>query len=131
MNEELQQQLDPTSLDVVKDTTLTFLDDVITATDRMLSDVDAAGVPDVDDGGVAARRVSTALSDVRDALAGARDRVEGLSNDDPEAFGSELQTIGRDLRESLADTTGTLESFEVPELEEAADDVPACDQLAA
>lgn len=131
LNEELQQQLDPTSLDVVKDTTLSFLDDVIAATDRMLSDVEAAGVPDVDDGGEAARRVSTALGDVRDALAAARDRVEGLSNDDPEAFGSELETIGQDLRESLEDTTGTLESFEVPELEEAADDVPACDQLAA
>ena len=98
----------------MKDTTLAFLDDVIAATDRMLSDVQAAGVPDVTDGGEAARRVSTALGDVRDALAGARDRVEGLSNDDPEAFGSELATIGEDSRESLEDTTGTLESFEVP-----------------
>ena len=131
LNEELQDQLDPTSLDVVKDTTLAFLDDVIAATDRMLSDVQAAGVPDVADGGEAARGVSTALGDVREALAGARDRVEGLSNDDPEAFGSELETIGEDLRDSLEDTTSTLESFEVPELEEAADDVPACDQLAA
>lgn len=130
LNDELQQ-LDPTSLDVVKDTTLTFLDDVIAATDRMLSAVEAAGVPDVDDGGEAARRVSTALGAVRAALAGARDRVQGISNEDPKAFGAELQTIGEDLRESLDDTTGTLESFEVPELEEAADDVPACDRLAA
>ena len=131
LNEDLQEQLDPTSLDAVKDTTLAFLDDVIAATDRMLSDVRTAGVPDVADGGEAARRVSTALGDVRDALAGARDRVEELSNNDPEAFGSELETIGGDLRESLEDTTGTLDSLEVPELEEAADDVPACDQLAA
>ena len=100
LNDELQSNSSPTSLDDVKDTTLAFLDDVIAATDRMLSDVQAAGVPDVTDGGEAARRVSTALGDVRDALAGARDRVEGLSNDDPEAFGSELATIGEDLRES-------------------------------
>ena len=90
----------------------------------------AGRVPDVTDGGEAARRVSTALGDVRDALAGARDRVEGLSNDDPEAFGSELATIGED-RGSPSRTRPARWSPSRSRLEEAADDVPACDQLAA
>ena len=112
LNDELQEQLDPTSLDDVKDTTLAFLDDVIAATDRMLSDVQAAGVPTTD-GGEAARRVSTALGDVRDALAGARDRVEGLRTTTRRRSGRSSRPSAR-IAGVLEDTTGTLESFEVP-----------------
>lgn len=130
--QELQRAIgEPTDLDSVKETTVSFLDEVIEATDRMMTDVEAAGVPDVQDGEQVARRVTTALGDVRDALADARDRVEGLSTADPEGFATELQAVSADMQTSLQDTVGTLDSFEVPELEEAADDVAACDELAA
>ena len=131
LNEELQAQMEPTSLDVVKDTMLTFFDDAISATDRLLSDVEAAGVPDVPDGEQTARRVSTALGDIRDALTDARGRVEAQPIDPPEEFAAELQATAEQLQVSIEDAAGTLESCEVPELEEAADDVAACDELAA
>jgi hypothetical protein len=130
-NEELQSGMEPTSLDVVKDTALSFFDDVIASTDRMLTEAEAAGVPDVADGEEAARHVSAALRDMRDALTDARDRVEALSIEDPQAFASELQAIGEDMKVSLDEVTGSLDSFESHELEEAADDVPACERLAA
>jgi len=132
LTQELQGAMeDPADLETVKETTVTFLDESVAATERMLTDVGAAGIPDVPDGEEAARRVTAALGDVRDVIAAARDRVEGLSTADPEGFATELQAVSSDLQTSLQDVVGTLESFEVPELEEAADDVPACDELAA
>ena len=108
LNAELQEQLDPTSLDDVKDTTLAFLDDVIAATDRMLSDVQAAGVPDVTDGGEAlggCRR--------RSATSGTRWPAPGIAS-----RGSRTTTrrrSGRSSRRSAriqesSTRTGTLES---------------------
>jgi hypothetical protein len=128
LTEELQSHTDdPASLDVVKDTTVAFFDDAITATDALLADVEAAGVPDVADGGETARRVTTAIDDIRDAIAEGRDRVDGLSIEDPQAFASELRTISDDVGADLQDVTSELASFEAPELDEAAEDVPACE----
>jgi hypothetical protein len=130
LTEELQSQTnEPASLDVVKETTVAYFDDAITATDALLTDVEGAGVPDVADGEETARRVTTAIDDIRDAMTEGRDRIEGLSTEDPQAFASELRTITNDVGTDLEDVSSELESFQAPELDEIAEDVPACEGL--
>ncbi|HEX5937108.1 MAG TPA: hypothetical protein VFZ75_05385 [Actinomycetota bacterium] len=114
LSEELQRGEDPSSLDVVKDAALSYFDDVIASTDRMVAEAEAAGVPDVADGEEAARQVSTALGEMRSALTDARDRMDGLSIEGPQAFASELQSISEDMKGSLDEVAGSLDSFEAP-----------------
>jgi hypothetical protein len=131
LNEDLQGSLDPNDLDALKGVMVGFLDDVVTATDSAISEVEAVGVPDVEDGEAAAETVLTALRDSKAVFEDARDRVDGLSTADPAAFSEELQALGTDLQTSMSGIGGQLDQFASPELKEAANDVPACDQVAA
>ena len=127
---ELQRVTEePASLDVVKETTVAFFDDSITATDRLSEQVEAAGVPDVADGEETARQLSTAVDAIRVAMAEGRDRVAGLSIEDPQAFASELQAVTDDVGADLDDVSSDLESFQAPELDEIAENVTACEGL--
>jgi hypothetical protein len=131
LNEDLQASLDPNDLDALQDVMVDFLDDVVTATDSAISEVEAVGVPDVEGGQAAAGAVLTALRDSKTIFEDARDRVDGLSTADPAAFGEELQTLGTDLQTSMSGIGGQLDQFASPELDEAADDVAECDEVAA
>jgi hypothetical protein len=131
LNAELQSNLEPTSIDSLKTAMVGFLDDVITATDSVIDEVENVGVPDVEDGEATAETVLTALSDSRDVFADARDRVDGLATDDPAAFGEELQTLATDLQTSLAGIGEELDRFDSPELDEASENVPECEQVSS
>jgi hypothetical protein len=131
LNEDLQASLDPNDLDALKDVMVDFLDGVVTATDSVITEVEGVGVPDVDNGEAAAETVITALRDSKAIFEDARDRVDGLSTADPAAFGEELQALGTDLQTSMSEIGGELEQFASPELDEAANDVPECDEVSA
>jgi hypothetical protein len=131
LNADLQASLDPNDIDALKDVMVDFLDDVVTATDSAISEVEAVGVPDVEDGEAASETVLTALRDSKAIFEDARDRVEELSTADPAAFGEELQTLGTDLQTSMSGIGSELDQFASPELDEAANDVPACDEVSS
>ena len=131
LNEDLQANLDPSSIDSLKDAMVTFLDDVIASTDAVIADVEEVGVPDVEDGDAAARHLLTGLRDSRGVFENARDRVEAMSTDDPAAFGEELQTVGTDIQTSMSTIGEDLGRFESPELDEASKDIPECEEVSA
>jgi hypothetical protein len=131
LNEDLQANLDPSSIDALKDAMITFLNDVIASTDAVIADVEDVGVPDVEDGDAAAQHLLTGLRDSRGVFESARDRVEAMSTDDPAAFGEELQTVGTDIQTSMSTIGEDLGQFESPELDEASEDIPECDEVAA
>jgi hypothetical protein len=131
LNQDLQANLDPTSMDSLKDAMVGFLEDVTTATDSVISDVEAVGIPDVEDGQAAADAVLSALRDSRAVFADAHDRVEGLSTDDPAAFAEELETLGTDIGSSMSGIGGELDQFASPELDEVSQDIPECQEVAA
>ena len=130
LNEGLAAELDPTSLESLKSGMVGFLDDVIASTESVIGEVEAVGIPDVDNGEATAERILTALRDSQDVFERARDRVAGLATDDPTAFTEALQTLGTDLQTSLSGIGSELETFAVPELDEASEDVPECDAAA-
>ncbi|MCD6021355.1 MAG: hypothetical protein K0R20_1065 [Actinomycetia bacterium] len=131
LNEDLQANLDPSSIDALKDAMVTFLDDVIASTDTVIADVEDAGVPDVEDGDAAAQHLLTGLRDSRGVFEDARDRVEAMSTDDPVAFGEDLQTVGTDIQTSMSTIGEDLGQFESPELDEVSKDIPECEAVAA
>ena len=131
LNEDLQANLDPSSIDALKDTMVMFLDDVIASTDTVIAEVENVGVPDVDDGDAAAQHLLTGLRDSRGVFQNARDRVEAMPTDDPAAFGEELQTVGTDIQTSMSSIGEDLGGFESPELDEVSKDIPECQEVAA
>jgi hypothetical protein len=131
LNEDLQANLDPSSIDALKDAMVTFLDDVIASTDTVIANVEDAGVPDVDDGVAAAQHLLTGLRDSRGVFQDARDRVEAMPTDDPAAFGEELQTVGTDIQTSMSTIGEDLGRFESPVLDDASKDIPECEAVAA
>jgi hypothetical protein len=131
LNEDLQANLDPSSIEALKTAMVTFLDDVITSTDTVIADVEDAGVPDVEDGDAAAQHLLTGLRDSRGVFEDARDRVEAMSTDDPAAFGEELQTVGTDIQTSMSTIGEDLGQFESQELDEVSKDIPECAAVAA
>lgn len=131
LNEDLQANLDPSSIDALKDTMVMFLDDVIASTDTVIADVEDVGIPDVDDGDAAAQHLLTGLRDSRGVFENARDRVEAMPTDDPEAFGEELQSVGTDIQTSMSTIGEDLGRFESPVLDEVSKDIPECEAVAA
>lgn len=131
LNEDLQANLDPSSIDALKDAMVTFLDDVIASTDTVIADVEDVGIPDVDDGDAAAQHLLTGLRDSRGVFENARDRVEAIPTDDPAAFGEELQTVGTDIQTSMSTIGEDLGRFESPVLDEVSKDIPECEAVAA
>lgn len=131
LNEDLQANLDPSSIDALKDAMVTFLDDVIASTDTVIADVEDVGIPDVDDGAAAAQHLLTGLRDSRGVFEDARDRVEAMPTDDPAAFGEELQTVGTDIQTSMSTIGEDLGRFESPVLDDVSKDIPECEAVAA
>ncbi len=120
------------SIEDVRERLVAFVDDAIERTDQMLSEIEDAGSPDIDDGEQLADDFLEVLSGFNTALEEVRTTAEGLS-DDPaqfvegaqqiatamEAAGSEIQTGLNDLQQS-ADSD---------DLDAAFDDEPACQEL--
>ena len=100
-------------------------------TDTVISDVEDVGIPDVDDGDASAQHLLTGLRDSRGVFENARDRVEAMPTDDPEAFGEELQSVGTDIQTSMSTIGEDLGRFESPVLDEVSNDIPECDAVAA
>ena len=128
---EFTASLDPTAaLEDQKTVVVTYLEDVITATETMISEVEAVGVPDVDNGEAVVGAVRDSFQQAQAVLEDAKSTVEGLSIDDPVAFGNALIDLGTSLETSLAGVGDSLGALDSQELSEAAAAAPACSQFA-
>ncbi|MDQ3985389.1 MAG: hypothetical protein M3280_02690 [Actinomycetota bacterium] len=126
------QSLDPqTPAPEQKEKATEFLEATIESTDEMISDVEDAGVPDVENGDQIAEDVVGTLEDARQAYEEANEKVADLSTDDPAAFQQGLSEIGQALSaqgEALRTSMSTLQESE--ELQNAGQDVQPCQDLA-
>ena len=123
--------IDPTDVQATKDALVDLFDQMLAATDTLISNLDAAGTPDIENGEEIRSSLSASFEQARSALDDAKTQVEALSVDDPAAFGTELQNIGTAIQSSMSGITGSLSGLAAPELEQAAANEPACSALAA
>jgi hypothetical protein len=112
-----------------KELLTSFMSEMINDTDELIASVDGAGIPDVEDGEQIAEEVQTALEDVRQILNNARSQIEDLPTDDPQAFAEGTQEIGTSLQESGEGIQSGLSELQSAELEEASQDVEACQEI--
>ncbi|MGH2821211.1 MAG: hypothetical protein ACRDJ5_11215, partial [Actinomycetota bacterium] len=107
------------------------LEDYARRVDRAIEEVEAVGVPDVDNGREAADRLTSFLADMKSAFEGAAERVRKLPTGSPEQFGRGVQRIFTSFSTRVELITQPLEEAEFGSapLEEAAGDDPTCRQL--
>jgi hypothetical protein len=124
---------DVSDAESAKDTLVSYLDSVVAATDTLVSDIQAAGVPDVENGEAIASEMRTAIASVGDDFAAAKADVEALSVDDPAAFASGLTDVGTTLT-NAGTTAGTTfdqlaEQYPSADLDAAAAEAASCQNV--
>lgn len=129
-NETLTQSLDPQSTPAEgKEQLQIFLDAVIQDTDKLISSVDAAGVPDVEGGQQAATQIKQAAETAKTSFENARTEVEQLPTD-PQGFQAGAQQIGGEIGSSLSRVGEELRNrSQSEEIRQAFEESPSCAQL--
>jgi hypothetical protein len=120
---------DATDAAATQATLVDFLDGLVTSTDEMITKIESAGVPDTDGGQEAQSAVLDSLENVKTLFEESRDKVAGLSTDDPKAFGQALQSIGTDLQDAADGATSSLDSITDSDINAAFGTNPACASL--
>ncbi len=119
----------------LKELTVAFVDRAVDATEVLLDRIEEAGVPAVDDGADVADTFLTAIGEVRDVFADVRDGIAGLPTDDPRALARGLEGFAAAIGENTAAAAEVLEEARAaglggPELAEAFEEEPACEEAA-
>jgi hypothetical protein len=124
---ELQKRLEPTaSPSEQKDALAAFLDDALAANDQLVEDLDAAGVPDTKNGEEVAEAVQAAAEGARERLADARDEVDDLPTESPQAFEEAAGDFRDELGSALEGLGAGITEVDTPELEKALGEESAC-----
>jgi hypothetical protein len=129
-NQTLTQSLNPQSTpEEGKEQLQIFLDAVILDTDKLISSVNAAGVPDVDGGQQAATQIKQAAESAKTSFESARTEVGQLPTD-PAGFQAGAQQIGGQIGSSLSGVGEQLRSrSQSEEIRQAFEESPTCAQL--
>ncbi len=122
-----------TDIESAKQTLGDFLDGASTATDEMVSEVEAAGVPDVENGEEIAQKFQANLAAVGDSFDQAKTDLDALSTDDPTGFAAGLQGIATTLTTAGTEAGQAFDKLaaEYPSagIDDAAAEVPECAAL--
>jgi len=109
-----------------KENLIRLFDGAQKTTETAREKVEAAGVPDVDNGRKIALSFVATLASVRDAYGHAKDGIGGLTSGDPKTFSdgvaSVLTTLNTEWQRSSIDVT----QLDSVELRKAFDEVPEC-----
>jgi hypothetical protein len=103
-----------------------FVDGAEAASDQLVEDVDAAGVPDIDDGEEVADAFLDAVDETRDEIGEAGDEISEIPTDTPSAYRTAVDEFVTDLRSTLEGIDEHVEDIDAPELDMALDEADAC-----
>lgn len=119
-----------TDAESAKETLVSYLDSIVAATGTLVTDIQAAGVPDVENGEAIATEMRSAIASVGDDFAAAKAKVEALSIDDPAAFASGLTEVGTTLTDAGTAAGSTFdqlaEKYPAADLDAAATEAASC-----
>jgi hypothetical protein len=114
----------------VKQKLLTFLEDAKKSTEEMVSDVKAAGAPDVKDGEAIQRDLESGLTEASTSFERAVTQAKKLPTNNPQALTTGLSTLAGRIQTELTATGkhfSDLEGkYDVGDLNKAMTDEPAC-----
>ena len=124
-------QLSTASPEEGKEALSGFIGDAVDAVGSAATEIEGAGIPDVEGGDEVASTLSSALTQLQSTLEEAQASAEDLPTDSPQAFATAAQEIGTAVQDASAEiATGLQEIGTNEELETAAQDAEACQSLA-
>ena len=124
---ELQEGVEPgRSPEEDRDALQQFVEGAVEASDALVDDVEAAGEPDIEDGGDVAEAFRTAVADTRDELEEARDDVAQIPTDSPGAYRTAVEEFTSEVRNTLEGIDERFQDVDAPELDMALDEASAC-----
>jgi prophage DNA circulation protein len=119
-----------TDLKSVKQKLVAFLEDAQKSTEKMVSDVKAAGAPAVKDGPAIQQDLESGLTGAQNSFEHAVTQAKKLPTNNPRALTTGLTTLGQTIQSELTATGqhfSNLENkYDVSDLNEAMKDEPAC-----
>lgn len=124
----ITEGIDPGDAEAGKERLEEFIGDTVTGTEELISNVEAAGIPDTDGGEEAAEQIQSGLEQVKTILEDAQDQIADLPTDDPQAFGTGAQEIATSLQEATGEAAGAIDSANSEELTEAFGNNEDCSQ---
>lgn len=113
-----------------KDLLVNLLSEISAATGDLVTAVEDAGVPDVDNGEEISANLADAFRQAQQILDEAQADVEDLPSD-PQAFQQGAAEIGPTLQEAISSITESLEGSQSDELDQAFEQEEACQSVAA
>jgi flagellar hook-basal body complex protein FliE len=122
------EELDPTgSPQELKDSFVGFLQDMREMYEETRTEVEEAGVPDVEGGEEFSQELSEVFESGSNQLQDAIEQAQDLPTGSPEEFAAAAQEIGTNLQTEGADISEEFENIETPEeLEEAFEQEEGC-----
>jgi hypothetical protein len=108
-----------------------FLDAMVTDTDKAVTQLKAAGNPDVKNGKAIAAGVVSAFTKLKQALQTAANQAKSLPTSSPDAFKTAATTLGTTVRTTISTIGGSLNGLKSSQLESAAAKDPTCKSLSS
>lgn len=125
-----QPQIDQSSPQAIKDSLVSFLDEMGTGFGNIATKLESAGTPPVDQGEEAVQAFLTQITSIQDAVNSAKTKVEAAPVDDPAAFQAAIGAVGEDLSAiGELDTAASFEDYEA--FKAAYDEAESCQALEA
>ena len=106
-----------------------FLEDAVTETEALISNVEDAGAPDVDGGEEFADQLQGAFDEAKTVLEDARDQAADLPTDDPAAFSTAAADLGTSVQEALGTVGSELSEPSDESLATAFEEEEACTSI--
>jgi hypothetical protein len=108
-----------------------FLNGTVGETDVLISKVAGLGAPKVANGADVQSTVTKALQSIRATFVEAETRAKDLPTNDPNAFRAGAEQIGQSFQSELSGLDSKLGVADNPELSQAAQKDPSCQQLSS
>lgn len=122
------KQLDPTGPpEDLKESFVSFLEEIKELYDSARTEVEEAGVPDVEGGEEFAQELSDVFQQGSNELENSIEEAQALPTDSPEEFAAAAQELGTGLQDVGTELAADFDDIETPdELQEAFEDEEGC-----
>jgi hypothetical protein len=118
-----------TDLAVLKQGFLDVLNGILQSTQTLITDVNAAGIPDTPKGQQDVDEFNTELLALQTSIQDLRDQVQNLSTNDPVAFSSAIRPIIQKFQTDIQEFGQTFQKPDDPQLTAAFSQAPECAKL--
>jgi hypothetical protein len=108
-----------------------FLSSVAADTDKAVTQLKAAGTPDVQNGPAISQGIVTAFTELKTALSSAAGQAGSLPTGNAQAFKTAAQALGTSVQGSMSKIGSSLGNLKSADLEKAASSDPTCKSLAS